>query len=99
MFKNVQRFYFEVGEKPIFCSLLNRRNNLIDFVLVSDQMLMFQYIYDEEHRNVTQISGLKIKTNRDEMDKEISKEGKILHIPFKGFIKYIGDNNFVVINY
>ena len=99
LFKNVQRFYFEVGEKPIFCSLLNRRNNLIDFVLVSDQMLMFQYIYDEEHRNVTQISGLKIKTNRDEMDKEISKEGKILHIPFKGFIKYIGDNNFVVINY
>ena len=99
MFKNVQRFYFELTEKPIFCSILNKRNNLIDFVLVSDQMKMLQNIFDEEHKNVTQISGLKIKASKDEMDKEISKEGKIIHMPFKGFIKYIGDNNFVVINY
>ena len=63
-FKNVQRFYFEEGEKPIFCSDLNRRENLTDFVLVSDKMkMLLQNIYDEEHRNVTQISGLKIKNS------------------------------------
>ena len=99
MFKNVQRFYFEVGEKPIFSSALNKRNNLIDFVLVSDKMKMLQYIYDLEHKNVTQISGLKIKAKNEETDAEIEKIGNIIHIPFKGFVKYIGENNFVVINY
>ena len=99
VFKNVQRFYFEVGEKPIYCSKLNRRPNLIDFVLVTDEMKMLQNIYDEEHKNVTQISGLKIKAGKEDIDNEISKVGKIIHIPFKGIIKYIGDNNFVVINF
>jgi small GTP-binding protein len=99
-FKNVQRFYFEDGEKPIFCSDLNRRGNLTDFVLISDEMKMIlQNIYDEEHINVTQISGLKINAKNEEIEKEIKKDGKILHIPFKGFIKYLGDNSFVVINY
>ena len=100
-FKNVQRFYFEEGEKPIFCSDLNRRENLTDFVLVSDKMkMLLQNIYDEEHRNVTQISGLKIKKPENEdIEKDICTEGKILHIPFKGFVKYIGENSFVVINY
>ena len=100
LFKNVQRFHFEKEEKPIFCSSLNRRGNLNDFVLISDQMkILIQNIYDEEHRTVTQISGLKIKAKNEDNDKEVSKIGKILHIPFKGFIKYIGENNFVIINY
>lgn len=98
-FKNSQRFNFELGEKPIFCSLLDRRNNLIDFVLVSEQMKMFQNIYDEDHRNLIEISGLKIKAETNYDDKEIIKEGKIIHIPFKGFVKYIGLNNLVVVNY
>ena len=96
MFNNVQRFYFEKEEKPIFCSALNRRENLIDFILVSDQMkILIQNIYDEENRNITQISGVRIKSQNN----EIEKVGKILHIPFKGFIKYIGANKFVVVNY
>ena len=98
-FKNVQRFYFEVGEKPVFSSALIKRNKLIDFVLVSDKMKMLQYIYDLDHKNVTQISGLKIKAKNEETDAEIEKNGNIIHIPFKGFVKYIGENNFVVINY
>ena len=99
VFKNVQRFYFEVGEKPTYCSALNRRPNLIDFVLVTDDMKMLQNIYDEEHKSVTQISGLKIQAENEEINNEISKVGKIIHIPFKGIVKYIGDNNFVVINF
>ena len=98
-FKNVQRFFFEVGEKPIYCSTLAKRNNLIDFVLVSDQMKMLQNIYDEDHKNITQISGVKFKVREEENEEKVVKEGKIIHIPFKGFIKYIGDNNFVFINY
>ena len=78
---------------------MTKRNNLIDFVLVSDKMKMLQYIYDLEHKNVTQISGLKIKGKNEETDAEIEKIGNIIHIPFKGFVKYIGDNNFVIINY
>ena len=98
-FKNVQRFFFEVGEKPIYCSTLAKRNNLIDFVLVSDQMKMLQNIYDDDHKNITQISGVKFKVREEENEEKVVKEGKIIHIPFKGFIKYIGDNNFVFINY
>lgn len=98
-FKNVQRFYFEPGEKPIFCSTLSKRNNLIDFVLVSDQMKILQNIYDEDHKNITQISGVKLKIKDEENEEKIVKEGKIIHIPFKGFVKYVGDNNFVFINY
>ena len=99
VFKNVQRFYFELGEKPIYCSQLNKRPNLIDFVLVTDEMKMLQNIYDEEHKSVNQISGLKIKAGKDEIDNEISKVGKIIHIPFDRIIKYIGENNFVVIKF
>ena len=67
--------------------------------MVTDDMKMLQNIYDEEHKSVTQISGLKIQAENEEINNEISKVGKIIHIPFKGIVKYIGDNNFVVINF
>ena len=98
-FKNVQRFYFDEGEKPIFGSMLERRPNLIDFVLVSENMNIMQNIYDEEHKNVKQILGVKIKIENENINADVVKTGKIIHNTFKGFIKYIGDNEFVVINY
>jgi hypothetical protein len=51
-FKNIQRIYFEEVEKPIFCSILNRRNTLIDLIIVSENMTIFQNIYEEEYRNI-----------------------------------------------
>ena len=101
-FKNVQRFYYEEGEKPIFCSTLNRRYNLIDFVIVSeesDTIKLIQNIFDEEHRNVIPISGLKIESKNENDNYEIEKVGRFIHLPFKSLIKYSGDNNFMVINY
>ena len=58
----MQRFYFDEGEKPIFGSMLERRPNLIDFVLVSENMNIMQNIYDEEHKNVKQILGVDRKS-------------------------------------
>ena len=89
-FKNFQRIYFDEGEKPIFCSVLNRRNSLIDFILLSEKMILFQNIYDEENRNLKQISELKVKNENSEEGNytDIYKEGKMIHLPFKGLIKY-----------
>ena len=100
-FKNFQRIYFDEGEKPIFCSVLNRRNSLIDFILLSEKMILFQNIYDEENRNLKQISELKIKNENSEEGyyTDIYKEGKMIHLPFKGLVKYMDDNKFVIINY
>ena len=98
-FKNVQRFYVEEGEKPVFGSLLNIRPNLVDFILVSEDMKIYQNIYDEEHKIISQISGIKIKTDDEGVNIDVVRSGKILHHPFKRLIKYIGDNDFVVINY
>ena len=98
-FKNVQRFYFEEGEKPVYGSMLIRRPNLIDFVLVSEDMKIIQNIYDEEHKIITQISGVKTRIDNENIYADVIKTGRILHNPFKRFIKYIGDNDFVVINY
>ena len=100
-FKNFQRIYFDEGEKPIFCSVLNRRNSLIDFILLSEKMILFQNIYDEENRNLKQISELKVKNENNEEGNytDIYKEGKMIHLPFKGLVKYMDDNKFVIINY
>ena len=100
-FKNFQRVYFDEGEKPIFCSVLNRRNSLIDFILLSEKMILFQNIYDEENRNLKQISELKVKNENSEEGNytDIYKEGKMIHLPFKGLVKYMDDNKFVIINY
>ena len=100
-FKNFQRIYFDEGEKPIFCSVLNRRNSLIDFILLSEKMILFQNIYDEENRNLKQISELKVKNENSEEGNytDIYKEGKMIHLPFKGLVKYMDDNKFVIINY
>ena len=100
-FKNFQRIYFDEGEKPIFCSVLNRRNSLIDFILLSEKMILFQNIYDEENRNLKQISELKIKNENSEEGyyTDIYKEGKMIHLPFKGLVKYMDGNKFVIINY
>ena len=101
-FKNIQRIYFEEVEKPIFCSILNRRNTLIDLIIVSENMTIFQNIYEEEYRNIKQISGLKVnkpKRKEEEENIDICKEGKIIHLPFKGLVKYLGKNKFAIINY
>ena len=100
-FKNFQRIYFDEGEKPIFCSVLNRRNSLIDFILLSEKMILFQNIYDEENRNLKQISELKVKNENNEEGNytDIYKEGKMIHLPFKGLVKYMDDNKFEIINY
>jgi small GTP-binding protein len=98
-FKNSQRFYWDLGGKPIYIGALNRRLNLIDFILVDDRMNIFQNIYDEETKTMTQISGLKNKNEGLEIDSEIFKRGKIIQNPFKSVINYIGDNDFIVVNY
>jgi hypothetical protein len=98
-FKNSQRFYWDLGGKPIYIGALNRRLNLIDFILVDDRMNIFQNIYDEETKTMTQISGLKNKNEGLEIDSEIFKRGKIIQNPFKNVINYIGDNDFIVVNY
>ena len=97
-FKNVQRFYFESGEKPIFGSILAKRDTFIDFLLISDQLKMIQNIYDEEHKSINKICGLKVE-DVDKYKEIIKKEGKFILIPAKGFIKYIGENKFIFINY
>ena len=97
-FKNVQRFYFEPGEKPIFGSILAKRDTFVDFLLISDQMKMIQNIYDEEHKSITKICGLKFKVD-EAITEKITKEGKFILIPAKGFVKYIGENKFIFINY
>ena len=98
-FKNVQRFYFEPEEKPIFGSYLGERGNLIGFLLISAQMKLIQNIYDAEHKSITQISGLKFQVKDDKIKENVVKEGKTILLPERGFIKFIGDNSFVFINY
>ena len=98
-FKNSQRFYWDLGGKPIYCGILNKRLHLIDFITVDDKMNIFQNIYDEETKNITQISGLKNKNEGLEIDPESLKRGKIVQNPFKSIVSYIGDNNFIVVNY
>ena len=94
----MQRFYFEPGEKPIFGSILAKRDTFVDFLLISDQMKMIQNIYDEEHKSITKICGLKFKVD-EAITEKITKEGKFILIPAKGFVKYIGENKFIFINY
>ena len=98
-FKNSQRFYWDLGGKPVYIGVLNKRFNLIDFILVDDKMNIFQNIYDEETKTITQISGLKNKNEGLEIEPESFKRGKIIQNPFKSVINYIGDNDFIVVNY
>ena len=98
-FKNTQRFHWDLGGNPIFIGILNKRINLIDFILIDDNMNIFQNIYDEETKSVTQISGLKNKNEGLEIDPEVLKRGKIIQNPFKNIVNYIGDNDFIVVNY
>ena len=98
-FKNSQRFYWDLGGKPVYIGILSIRLNLIDFILVDDQMNIFQNIYDEETKSMTQISGLKNKNEGLEIDSEQFKRGKIIQNPFKTVINYIGENDFIVVNY
>ena len=98
-FKNSQRFYWDLGGKPIYIGILNKRVHLIDFILVDDRMNIFQNIYDEESKTITQISGLKNHNESLELDPEALKRGKIIQNPFKSVINYIGFNDFIVVNY
>ena len=98
-FKNTQRFYWDLGGKPIYIGILNKRIHLVDFLLLDDNMNIFQNIYDEEAKTITQISGLKNKNDALEIDSEALKHGKIIQNPFKSIINYIGDNDFIVVNY
>ena len=98
-FKNTQRFYWDLGGKPIYCGILNRRLHLIDFITVDDKMNIFQNIYDEETKSITQISGLKNKNEGLEIEPESLRRGKIVQNPFKNVVNYIGDNSFIVVNY
>ena len=98
-FKNSQRFYWDLGGNPIYCGILNKRLHLIDFICIDDKMNIFQNIYDEETKSITQISGLKNKNEGLEIDPESLKRGKIVQNPFKSVVVYIGDNNFIVVNY
>ena len=98
-FKNSQRFYWDLGGKPIYIGILNKRVNLIDFILVDDQMNLFQNIYDKETKTITQIFGLKNQNKSLECDSETLKKGKIIQNPFKNVINYIGNNDFIVVNY
>ena len=101
VFPNVgfSEFYFEPEEKPIFGSYLGERGNLIGFLLISAQMKLIQNIYDAEHKSITQISGLKFQVKDDSIKENVVKEGKTILLPERGFIKFIGDNSFVFINY
>jgi small GTP-binding protein len=98
-FKNTQRFFLDLIGKPIYLNVINRRHNLIDFILVDDKMNIFHNILDEEIKNITQISGLKNKNDALEYDPEKIKRGKIIHNPFKSIVNYIGENEFIVVNY
>ena len=81
-FKNTQRFYWDLGGKPIYIGILNKRIHLVDFLLLDDNMNIFQNIYDEEAKTITQISGLKNKNDTLEIDSEVFKHGKIIQNPF-----------------
>ena len=96
IFKNIKRYSLELGGIPIFLGLLNKRANLVDFVLLDEKLNIFQNIYDEENQTIIQISGLKVK---DELEYDITKIRKIIQIPFKSVISYIGNNQFIIINY
>ena len=89
----------DLGGSPIYCGILNKRLHLIDFICIDDKMNIFQNIYDEETKSITQISGLKNKNEGLEINPESLKRGKIVQNPFKSVVVYIGDNNFIVVNY
>ena len=98
-FKNVQRFYLDLGGIPIYLGILNRRGNLIDFILVDDSLNVFQNIFNEETRTISQILGLKKKGNAPLVNSKTLMNGKIIDNPFKNIVNYISENNFIVINY
>ena len=98
-FKNTHRFYWNLGGKPIYAGVLNKRINLIDFILVDDKMNIFQNIYDEKAKTLTQISGLKNKNDGLKIEPEVTQRGKIIQTPFKSVVNYIGGNDFIVVNY
>ena len=47
------------------------------------------------------MKDLKLKNKNEglEIDPESLKRGKIVQNPFKSVVVYIGDNNFIVVNY
>ena len=98
-FKNTHRFYWNLGGKPIYVGILNKRINLIDFILIDDKINIFQNIYDEKTQTLTQISGLKNKNDKLKFEPDILQRGKIIHSPFKSVVNYIGSNDFIVVNY
>ena len=98
-FKNTHRFYWNFGGKPIYAGILNKRVNLIDFIIVDDKMNIFQNIYDEKTKSLKPISGLKNKNDSLKLDPEVMQRGKIIQNPFKSVINYIGSNDFIVVNY
>ena len=75
----------DVQYKHLIVELMGKHSNVI--------------LYDEETKTMTQISGLKNKNEGLEIDSEIFKRGKIIQNPFKSVINYIGDNDFIVVNY
>ena len=97
--KIIQRFFWELGGNPVYLGILNKRMNLTDFILVDEKFNIFQNIFNEEGKNITQISGLKNKNSKLQISVDILKRGKIINNPFRSIVKYSGDNKFIVVNY
>ena len=98
-YKIIKRFYWELGGKPVFLDIINRRAKLVDFILVDENFNIFQNIFEEETKNIVQISGVKNVENDYKINIKDFNRGKIINNPFKCIVNYIGENKFIVINY
>ena len=98
-YKIIKRFYWELGGKPVFLDIINRRAKLVDFILVDENFNIFQNIFEEEAKNITQISGVKNVENDYKININDFNRGKIINNPFRSIVNYIGENKFIVVNY
>jgi hypothetical protein len=98
-YKIIKRFYWELGGKPVFLDIINRRAKLVDFILVDENFNIFQNIFEEDTKNIVQISGVKNVENDYKININDFNRGKIINNPFKCIVNYIGENKFIVINY
>ena len=98
-YKIIRRFYLELGGKPVFLDVINRRAKLVDFILVDENFNIFQNIFEEDAKNITQISGVRNVSNNYKIKINIFNRGKIINNPFRSIVNYIGENKFIVVNY
>ena len=98
-YKIIKRFYWELGGKPVFLDVINKRAKLVDFILVDENFNIFQNIFEEEAKNITQISGVKNIKNDFKININNFNRGKIINNPFRSILNYIGENKFIVVNY